>query len=383
MTDETDDTLREGDASTFDTDDVDRSNLSDVFDTVQNKGWLHSEPTPLKPLVTYDEDPWMPRGKVASLIAPGSTGKSQFLLQLAMCIASDNEDRQFLDTFDVPERGPVVLALGEESDRDIHRRMVDVFEAWELDPTSSEARSIGQNLYALGMADRRTALMSEPVPIWQVEDEASRVFQKRYDDPTDVPPDAADEIRAELLEGWTDQKRQWSDMLESPPSDTETPDWKAIMLDPASQFIGPEVETDAASATRFVQLLHTWAKRTWGNEAIGPTVLTAHHASQSAGEAPREDFLCNPYASRGTTALTDGVRWQANMYAEDADVQTYDSYGNIDYDCRDVVSLQVNKFNDGAAAETVYMCRNDSVVLEHLDEDRITFDNDQDDDQDE
>lgn len=369
MSDDTSDEPRAGSIDAFDrqqrrdrqeVERKQRSDLSDVFRPAGDKGIVDGDPTPLQGLVNYEGDPWLPRGKVGSLVAPGSTGKSQFLLQLAMCVSSANPDRQFLGTFDVPDRGPVVLALGEEADNDINRRIRAVLDTWQtsrtwVDPTDADRRGIKDRLYALGMADKRTALMQEPIPPWHVEDQLDRIA--RLSD-GEMGEDEYQRRRGELLEGWTEMKRQWNDLLRSPPNSDGVPDWKAIMLDPASQFIGPEVEKDAAAATRFVQLLHTWAKRPWGNASTGPTVLTAHHASQSAGEDDRDVFLSNPYASRGTTALTDGVRWQANMYAtEGCKVKGFDDRKV------DVVSLQINKFNDGRAPNRIHVVRDDSIAF--------------------
>jgi len=137
-------------------------------------------------------------------------------------------------------------------------------------------------------------------------------------------------------------------------------------LDPASQFIGPEVEKDNAAATRFVQILQTWAAREWhsANEGAGPSVLVAHHSSQSAADERFYEYLNNPNASRGATGLTNGVRWQGNAIDVEATVGGRE---------RDVLGLNVVKFNDGREADTTYLVRQRHGVLEGVGQREITF----------
>ena len=74
---------------------------------------------------------------------------------------------------------------------------------------------------------------------------------------------------------------------------------KLIIIDPASRFRGGD-ENSNLHATRFVQTLEYLALNT------GATVLIAHHTGKGATNS-RET---SQDASRGASALTDGIRWQ-------------------------------------------------------------------------
>lgn len=76
-----------------------------------------------------------------------------------------------------------------------------------------------------------------------------------------------------------------------------------IVLDPIRRFHDGD-ENSSADMTRLVQRLEVLATRTKA------TVLCAHHMNKSAATA---EFGEAQQAARGSSALTDGVRWQANL----------------------------------------------------------------------
>lgn len=76
-----------------------------------------------------------------------------------------------------------------------------------------------------------------------------------------------------------------------------------IVLDPIRRFHDGD-ENSSADMTRLVQRLEVLATRT------NATVLCAHHMNKSAAAA---EFGEVQQAARGSSALTDGVRWQANL----------------------------------------------------------------------
>jgi RecA-family ATPase len=93
--------------------------------------------------------------------------------------------------------------------------------------------------------------------------------------------------------------------------------WQLIILDPASRFAGAETEKDNAVATAFIACLEKISQSLKGN----PTILLAHHKSKagtrdSSGQAD----------ARGSSALTDGSRWQANLIKDPDDpmITTFD-----------------------------------------------------------
>jgi hypothetical protein len=88
--------------------------------------------------------------------------------------------------------------------------------------------------------------------------------------------------------------------------------WKLIILDPLSRFAGSGAETYSSAATRFVEALETLTKVP-GN----PTVLVAHHTTKAARQGSSAN---DTTAARGSSGLTDGVRWVATMRAENDSV---------------------------------------------------------------
>ena len=86
--------------------------------------------------------------------------------------------------------------------------------------------------------------------------------------------------------------------------------WRCIVIDPASRFMGPDGETDNATATEFVRLLAAMTK-----VPGQPAVVFSHHSHKGALSGATDQG-----AARGSSALTDGVRWQANLeYVLDPD----------------------------------------------------------------
>jgi hypothetical protein len=81
--------------------------------------------------------------------------------------------------------------------------------------------------------------------------------------------------------------------------------WSCIILDPISRFLGADAETDNAAATQFIALLERLSLELRGN----PTVIFGHHMNKSGVSGVGTDQS----AARGSSALTDGVRWQANL----------------------------------------------------------------------
>lgn len=210
---------------------------------------------------------FMPAGKVAMLVAPGGTGKSQALVQLAVSVASG---KPWLGTYNVATPGHVLLALGEEDADEMHRRIRNAIDAmgWDAAP------AVERNLHALSLCGE-TAML--------VDDQGKDT-------------DFGDNLRKGLA--------AWGGV----------DSWRLIILDPASRFLGPDAETDNAQATRFIEAVERLTKLP-GN----PTVLFAHHTNKSALAGDTDQG-----AARGSSGLTDGARWQANLDRSHEDPTTED-----------------------------------------------------------
>jgi RecA-family ATPase len=81
--------------------------------------------------------------------------------------------------------------------------------------------------------------------------------------------------------------------------------WSLIILDPISRFAGASAETDNASATELIALLERLSLELRGR----PTVLFGHHMNKTG----IGNHSTDQGASRGSSALTDGVRLQINL----------------------------------------------------------------------
>jgi hypothetical protein len=230
--------------------------------TVGDAGWLdaNNEAPPLRALLNVLDDdgkewPFMPLGTVAMMVAPGGTGKTQALVQLAIAVASGT---RWLEKYTVTKPGAVLLALGEEDSDEMHRRIRSAVRAagWNdtADLTALNLHTIALRGVPAGMVDK---------------DGLDTLFAKQFHSGLDAMG----------------------------------VEWSLIILDPGSRFMGPEAEKDNAQATRFIECLERLTQLPGR-----PTVLLAHHTTKTALAGNTDQG-----AARGSSALTDGARWQVNL----------------------------------------------------------------------
>ena len=236
--------------------------------------WPAERPTPRQWLVTLTESGEtkpkgvLPLGKVGLLAGAGGSGKSWATTQLAVAVAAGV---QWLG-FDVATPGRVLLVLGEEEQEEVTRRLHNIGEVMCLTP--EQQRRAADRLVVLPMAGRDVALT-------KALDEVNE---------GELPETAlAREIERRLKEGG---------------------EWRLVVLDPLSRFAGADVEVDNAAATRFVQVLERLV-----SVPGTPTILVTHHTNKTSrtGQAQHSTDAGAATALRGSSALTDGVRWQANL----------------------------------------------------------------------
>lgn len=215
--------------------------------------------------------PFLPQGKVGMFVAPGGTGKTQALSQLAVSVATG---QPWLDCCQVasipgkhPSNGRVLLALGEEDSPEISRR-INPYIRHCLETASDKNE-----------------------------------FQKLLT--SNLKPLALDGVGPRMISAKTDgyNPEPFFDALYKVLEQDGKP-WRLIILDPGSRFMGPDCETDNNAATRFIELLEQLTKLP-GN----PTVLLAHHTRKGTGKGDDS----SKDASRGASALTDGARWVAQL----------------------------------------------------------------------
>lgn len=218
--------------------------------------YLSSPPPPrrwlLKDLVVL--------GKVGAVVAPGGSSKSQWMLQLGVSVATGIP---LADHWEVGETGNVLVFFAEDDHEEIHRRLYSIQSHLTMAGHGKALAPLKERLFIFSTIGTDTLLTKNGNT-----GEVSATV-------------TVDRIAAMAK---------------------ELPDLRLIVIDPGSRFRGGE-ENSNEDATRFVEALEKLSQLT------GASVMLAHHAnknSASTGDVSQG-------ASRGASALTDGLRWQMNM----------------------------------------------------------------------
>jgi hypothetical protein len=235
--------------------------------------WLYETPTPKKMLLEYGEkenrNGFIPKGNVCMLVGMGGIGKSHFVSQLAASIATGT---LFLDTFTPTKdcgEGNVFLGLAENDLDDIKRML---HKATQYLRKTTEPN--------LKLEQIKSALEHKIFPYSFHGQQCQFIHDG-------APSPYFHELKRHLIKN------------------APKGGWALIVLDPISRFLGAEAETDNAAATAFIALMEQLSMELPGN----PTILFCHHMNKSAisGNASGQE------ASRGSSAITDGVRLQINL----------------------------------------------------------------------
>lgn len=306
--------------------------------TVGDLSWLDpSNPPPPMPRLLAVRDArgkdacFLPMGRTAMLVAPGGTGKTQALMQLSVAVATGHP---WLETYRVEQPGPVLAILGEEDDDESHRRLtlcVDALGLWE---DKDVMAALGRNLHVLPVYGRDVGLLSESARETAFTHDLHRLLKNSgalpvYGRTVGWPAERARET------AFTHDLHR---LLEN-----SGVDWRLVILDPASRFMGPECETDNKEATTWIECLERLTK-----VAGNPTVLFAHHTNKGALAGGETDQS----VARGSSALTDGVRWQANL--EVVRLKDEAAWGKVD---PSRCTLRVVKNNYGPRMEPLKLTR--------------------------
>lgn len=220
--------------------------------------WLETLPHEVPVLLRGEHGrPFMRDSRVAALIAPGGTGKTYALCDFAMAVATGSA---WLGTYGVASKGKVLLALGEEDEDEIRRRLWHISRPLDLYDRAEVAR----NIVPLGLMGQQVAMLERT---------------------------ADGNIRAS---SWFAQFRA---SLEA-----HGP-WRAIVLDPWSRWGGSDAETDANAATMGISLLESLTQLPGR-----PAVIVAHHTRKVMAGA-----RLDASDTRGSSAFVDGARLVINL----------------------------------------------------------------------
>lgn len=256
------------------------SPYEELWDSM-SPGWLLTDPPPRRYLLRQPriEDGrvipvpgagFLPLGKAVLLSAAGAVGKTNALIQLAMCVVTGRRwFGHFYVATDVTPR--VAVFLAEEDHEEVKRRFRQAAVSLELD--EDELRDADRKITAMGMFGTEPALLQGD----------------RFGAVSPHP-------NLEALEKMLDERGG--------------PDgWSLVVLEPQSRLSGVNVESDNVLATKFVQVIERLT-HTRGN----PTVLIAGHSSKTARRTGTVD-------ARGVTGITDAVRCHLTL-AEDDESKT-------------------------------------------------------------
>lgn len=231
------------------------SPATSLFDIADARigGYLQTSPPPQRWVL----DGFLPLGIVAAVVAQGGAGKSQLLMQLCYSVATGIA---LAGQWAVGEPGTVLMLCAEDSPEEIHRRVHRIHKQIGSGMAASMQKQLEDNFLIRSMTGM-DVLLTQATPKNEV-------------------------VRTALAEQLLLTAQQAQNL-------------KLIIIDPASRFRGGD-ENSNLHATRFVQTLEYLALNT------GATILIAHHT----GKGSTNSRETSQDASRGASALTDGIRWQ-------------------------------------------------------------------------
>ncbi len=231
-------------------------------------------------------------GKVGQLIADGGAGKTMVACQLAIAVATG---APWLGTFSVPNRGRVLLVLGEEDREECDRRLYHASQVARQKP--GEGSIVVMPLAGI------PATMIEADALGNFVDAPFAIWIREY-------------VRRE--------------------------GFALVVVDPLSRFGGREAETDNFAATRFIQSLESLTSPTC-------SVLNAHHTRKTSRGGSNVDAA----SGRGASALVDGARWQCALTVEALPFEDPDTRSRLG----EIVTLAVTKSNYAAKPAPIVLRR--------------------------
>lgn len=201
------------------------------------------------------------------LVGPGAAGKSTLALMMLIAVATG---RDILPGIFTPTRAGKVLGVFAEDDETIihHRIHTIVTHLFGHDPKALEL--LRQNMKVVTTVGHDVRFLYQS----NRELQESTFFQEVFDSIKGVE------------------------------------DLRLIVLDPVSRYHGAE-ENDNNAGTFLVGLIERIAQNT------GAAVIILHHVGKRAGSAVHGfdlDAAMHQDASRGASGLTNGVRWQCNLF---------------------------------------------------------------------
>ena len=252
--------------------------------------------------------PGLPVGTVGNLVAPGATGKTQFLLQLAVSRCLGLPALGGLFPAAQPEN--VLFLAAEEQEIVMRQRLHDV-TAWLVEEGLFPSRTRCEVVEALSQRLTLFPLTGHDVCLLS-DGDYTEVLTRM----------------GKLAQGN-----------------------RLVIADPLRRFHDGD-ENDSGAMTQLVQGFERIAMATQG------AVLVAHHTSKAATLGGQGEIQ---QAARGSSALTDGVRWQANLTGMPAKTATELGLGADE--AKFLVRFDISKSNYGAPQAPTWLRRLPGGIL--------------------
>ena len=262
-----------------------------TMDELRFTKFLEAQPKPIEWII----QDVMPVGKTGLLVAPGGSGKGYLLVQLAISVAAGVP---LFGRYPIDKPGGVLAFFAEDDEEELHRRFTNavntVCDAPEIDSNQFKL-DLEKNLFVASMIGRDDLAIIESTPAGPIRTASFNRFMATA---------------------------------------AQIPDLRLLIFDPTRHFMGGD-ENSSLDSTRYVQALQALS------QATGTFVLAVQHTnkfSMRSGDAMGQE------AARGSSALTDAVRWQMNIATMDK--QTAKKYGiRKDEDRMQHVQVSIPKNN--------------------------------------
>lgn len=273
--------------------------LLSLLEQSKAKHLLAVEPPPQKFVV----EGLIPEPVAAAIVAPGSTGKSFWLMQLAACVVTGTP---FMGQ--AVERPGSVLMFGAEDSRDeMSRRLHSITQEYAWDGHRLDSEALGEGFYPISLLGQDNRLtVHDGRDIVRHEARISRLIRM-----------------AKTIPGL-----------------------RMIIIDPVSRFRSGD-ENDNEAATRFVEVLEQIREET------GVTVLCAHHSRKGSTGEDVDDI-------RGASAFVDALRFAATL------ARPKPGKGLCDDDAKGMVRFSVVKSNYRTDVDEQWMRRGVGGVLKPI-----------------
>lgn len=271
------------------------------------------------------------QGSLGLVVSNGGVGKSWFLLQLAMSVATNLDCLDGL--FEIGERGKVLAIFAEDTEDVIHSRIRAICRSF----SASMRYGVASRKQLVTECSENLFILSGVGIDFRLQEEKRGAISK-----------------TQMYEEMRNRISGISGL-------------KLIILDPASRFYGTN-ENDNSQATHFCALLENICRDT------GATIVMAHHTNKYATNPKDSSYnTLSQGASRGASGFTNAARWQLNFTTlkekEVIDV------GGVSGEYYKYLSGAVVKKNIGKPEPKFLMVRAEGGVLRrHIDQSRSSSD---------